>query len=192
MPGIRRYLTGLSVAGVTAAIALTGAVSDASASPAANPPARVVTLTSTSSAPTGNIALQIKYQLERAGRNKVLSVTFSGASKISLRHPALIVSLRPVAPLGVVHRGQRIPIHVIAFSLIVKLHSSRHFSGTLPAKVLAQLDKIFASQSRHRRLMPGGFVLSATVASVGQRERPIGIAVPAGLQVGALLGPALP
>jgi hypothetical protein len=187
----RRYLTGLSAAGVTAVIALTGAVSDASASPAANPPARVVTLTSNSSAPTGNLTVQVRYQLEPRGRNKVLSATFSGASKISLRHPALIVSLRPVLALPPRHPGQRVSVRVIAFSFILRLHNARSFRGALPARLLRQLGKVFASPPRRPRL--GGYVLSATVASVRRTKRQISLQVsPVGLRVGVLLGPVRP
>lgn len=193
----RRYLTGLSAAGVTAALALTVAASGASASPA---PARVVTLTSNSSAPTGHLTLHVKYQLEARGRNKVRSVTFSGASKVSLKHPALIVSLRPVLlpPSVIIHRRgcppngthQRCSIHVIVFTIILKIHSLGNFSGALPAKALAQISKVFA---RSPRVGPGGYLLSATVASVIRHKRQIAIStVPAGLQVGVLIGPALP
>lgn len=192
VPVIRRYLTGLSAAGVTAAVVLAGAIGDASASPAVSPPNRVVTLTSSSSSPTGNITLKVKYHLERGGRNKVLSATFSGGSKVGLKNPALIVSLRPVVPLGLRRVGRRRTVHVIAFTLILRLHSARHFSGSLPARVLRQISKVFAGQAIHRRLRPAGFVLSATAASVSQRRKPIGIAAPVGLQVGVLLGPVLP
>lgn len=189
---VRRYLTGLSAAGVTAAIALTGIASDASASPAPSAPARIVTLTSNSSSPTGHLTVQVKYQLEPQGRNKVKSVTFSGASKISLRHPAVIVSLRPVLTLP-----RRIPgggvrsIRAIGFTLILKIHNARNFSGALPAKVLTQISKIFAGPGRHRVVL-GGFVLSAVVASVNRVNKHVAISAPVGLQVGVLLGPALP
>lgn len=181
----RRYLTGLSAAGVTAALALTGAVGDASASPAANASAHVVTLTSNSTAPTGHVTVQVRYQLEPRGRKKLLSVTYSGASKISLKHPALIVSLRPVLPTP--RRTQ-----VRAFAVILRLHSSKHFSGALSAKLLALIGKSLASPPR--RLHPGGFVLAATVASVirSKGPGPVGIAAPVGLQVGVLLGPVMP
>lgn len=189
----RRYLTGLSAAGVTAAITLAAVASDASASPAPKAPAHVVTLTSSSSAPTGHLMVQIKYRIEPRGRNKLLSVTFSGASKISLRHPALIVSLRPVLPLplrGGGGGGGGGSVRPIAFSFILRLHNARNFSGALPAKLLAQLSKIFASPPR--RVRPGGSVLSATVASVSRPRSQVGITVPVGLQVGVLLGPAVP
>lgn len=196
----RRYLTGLSAAGLTAALALTVAVGDAAASPAAKPPARVVTLTSSSSSPTGNLTVQVKYQLEPRGRNKVLSVTFSGGSKISLKHPALIMSLRPMVPLPLVHRQvhcqkigthRRCSIRVIAFVTILKIHNQRHFSGALPAKALAQIGKIFAMPPR--LIMPGGYVLSATFASVIRHKRQISVdTMLAGLRVGVLLGASLP
>lgn len=76
------------------------------------------------------------------------------------------------------------------FSFILRLHNARSFSGALPAKLLAQLSKIFANPPR--RVRPGGSVLSATVASVSRLRSQVGIAVPVGLQVGVLLGPALP
>lgn len=191
MPRLPSYLIGLSAAGITAAIALTGIASDASATSAPSAPARVVTLTSNSSAPTGHLTLQVKYQLQPRGRNKLLSVTFSGASRISLSHPALIVSLRPVPLLRRHAPGGGRSVHVIAFSLILKIHNVRNFSGALPAKVLAQISKIFASPPRHR-LVLGGSVLSATVASVSRPKSQAAIAVPVGLQVGVLLGPAVP
>lgn len=186
----RRYLTGLSAAGVTAAITLAAVASDASASPAPKAPAHVVTLTSSSSAPTGHLMVQIKYRIEPRGRNKLLSVTFSGASKISLRHPALIVSLRPVLPLPLRGGGGGGSVRPTAFSFILRLHNARNFSGALPTKLLAQLSKIFASPPR--RVRPGGSVLSATVASVSRPRSQVGITVPVGLQVGVLLGPAVP
>lgn len=197
----RRYLTGLSAAGVTAALALTVAASGALASPAPSAHARVVTLTSSSSAPSGHLTVKVNYQLEPRGRKKVLSVTFSGGSKIKLRHAALIVSVRPALLAGavVIHRRgcppksgtqQPCPIRVIAFTIILKIHSPGKFSGALQAKALAQISKVFA---RSPRVGPGGYLLSATVASVIRHKRQIAItAVPAALQVGVLLGPALP
>jgi hypothetical protein len=176
------------------------AVGDASASPSAKAAARMVTLTSSSSAPAGHLRVQVKYQLEPRGRNKPLSVTFSGASKVSLKHPALIVSLRPVAPLlppgqhPVCHKSgtrRRCSIRVIAFAILLKIHNLDHFSGALTARELAQIGKIFANPSR--RFRPGGYALSATVASVVRHKRQILLAaVPSGLQVGLLLGPAMP
>ena len=177
----RRYVTGLSAAGVTAALALTVAVGDASASPAASASARVVTLTSSSTAPTGHLTVQLKYRLEPRGRNKLLSVTYSGASKISLKHPALIVSLRPVA---------RASIHGSVNAVILRLHNSKHFSGALPARLLALIGKSLAAPSG--RIHPAGSLLSAAVASVVRHKNWVSISAPAGLQVGLLIGPALP
>lgn len=196
----RRYLTGLSAAGVTAALALTVAASGALASPAPSAPARVVTLTSSSSAPTGHLTVKVRYQLEPRGRKKVLSVTFSGGSKIKLRHAALIVSVRPalLPPAVIIHRRgcppngthQRCSVRVIAFTRILKIHRLGNFSAALPAKALAQISKVFA---RSPRVRPGGDLLSATVASVIRHKRQIAInTTPAGLQVGVLIGPALP
>lgn len=188
MPVIRRYLTVLSAAGLTAAVVLAVAVSDASASPAASSSSRAVTLTSSSSSPTGNLTTRVKFRIEPQGRNKVLSVTVSGSSRVSLKHPALIVSLRPVARL-IVH-GQ---VRAFGFVLILRLHSARHFSRALPAKVLTQIDKVFAALNRHRQPITAA-LLSVTVGSVSRpgTQKPISISAPVGLQVGVLLGPALP
>jgi hypothetical protein len=194
---VRRYLTGLSAAGVTAAVILTGAVSDASASPASSAASRVVTLTNSSTAPTGHLTLQAKYRLGRSGRNRVISVTYSGSSNASIKHPALIVSLRPVPgllpPRGVqVKVGKRqVHIPVFGFTVILRLHNSRSFSGALPRRVLALLRKSFAGP--RRRLRIGDVLLSATVASVVRRHKgQFQVSAPVGLQVGVLLGPILP
>lgn len=191
----RRYLTGLSVAGVTAAVALAGAVSDASASPAASP-SRVVTLTSSSSAPTGHLTVQVKYRLAVRGRNKLVSVTYSGGTKLIHRHAALVISLVPALLPPFPGRGQvssggkkQVPIHFPRLSIILKIHNARQFSGALPAKVVASISKIFAS--RHR-VFPGTTVLEATVASVRRFKKQVQIDAPAGLQVGVLLGPLAP
>jgi hypothetical protein len=184
----RRYLTGLSAAGLTAALALTVAVGDASASPAASP-ARVVTLTSSSSAPTGQLTVKVKYQLVRPGRNKLLSVTFSGASKVSLRHPALILSVRPVL-VPPFRRGGGSPVGVRfhPFNLILRIRDVHKFSGALPARAVATIGKMLAL--RHRVLQTA--VLSAAVGSVIRHKHQVSISTPVGLQVGVLLGPVAP
>jgi hypothetical protein len=184
----RRYLTGLSAAGLTAALALTVAVGDASASPAASP-AHVVTLTSSSSASTGQLTVKVRYQLERPGRIKLLSVTFSGASKVSLQHPALVLSLRPVL-VPPIRRGTG-PVGVQAhhpFRLILRIRDARKFSSALPARALATIGKILAL--RHR-ILPTA-VLAAAVASVIRHNHEVSISTPVGLQAGVLLGPVAP
>jgi hypothetical protein len=182
--GARRYLTG--AAGVVAAVALTGAVSAASAAPAPSAPARVVTLTSGSTAPTGHITLQVKYQLKPGARNKLRSVTFSGASKISLKHPALVVSFRPVLPRP--FKGQ---VHAIALTIILRIKNASNFSGALGAKLIASINKNFAGGPRRGLLSDS--LLSATVASVSRpKSHQQSITAPVGLQVAVLLGPLLP
>ena len=184
----RRYAAGLSAAGLAAALALSVAVGDASASPAASP-ARVVTLTSNSSASTGQLTVKVRYQVERPGRNKLLSVTLSGGAKFSLSHPALILSLRPVlVPPFRRGGGGPVGVQVHAFNLIVRIRHARKFSVALPARTVATIGKILAL--RHRIL--GAFVLSATVGSVIRSKHGVSISAPVGLQVGVLLGPVAP
>jgi hypothetical protein len=80
---------------------------------------------------------------------------------------------------------------VIAFAIALKLPNPARFSDALPTKLLAQIGKVFAGRSS--RLGPGGYVLSATVASVIRHKRWATLeAAPAGLQAGVLLGPAAP
>jgi hypothetical protein len=197
----RRYLTGLSAAGLTAALALTMAVGDASASPSAKSPARVVTLISSSSAPTGHLTVQVKYQPEKRGRNKVVSVTFSGASRVSLRHPALVISLRPVLapPLrrgsgaGVqkpAPKGGPVGVQVHAFTLILRIRDAHKFTGALSARVVATINKVLAGPIHRVPLV--GRVLSVAVASIIRHKRQVSISTPVGLQTGVLLGPVAP
>ena len=183
----RRYVTGLSAAGLAAALALTAAVGDASASPAASP-ARVVTLTSSSSASTGQLTVKVKYQFERPGRIKPLSVTFSGGSKLSFRHPALVLSLRPVLVPPVRRGPGPVGVQVHPFRLILRLRDVHNFSGALSARAVATIGKILAL--RHRVLQTA--VLSAAVASVIRSKHGVSISTPLGLQVGVLLGPVAP
>lgn len=197
----RLYLTGLSAAGLTAALAITVAVGNASASPSAKSPARVVTLTSSSAASAGHITVQVKYQLEPRGRNKLVSVTFSGASRLSLPHPALVFSLHPVLAPLLRHRGGAgiqvpapkggpVDVQIHPFIFILRIRDARKFSGALPARVVATINKIIAGPIHRVPLI--GHVLSVTVASVRDHKHQVSITAPVGLQIGVLLGAVAP
>jgi len=183
---MRKYLTGLSAAGITAALVLTGAASSVAASPAPQAHPQVVTLNSSTSSSAGHITLAVRYQVESKGQFKVLSATFSGGTPIKFNHPAMVLALRPL-PSPSIHRGgQRVAVR--PFTVILPVHSASHFSGSLPAKLLAVLGKALSFSPR--RPQPGGSVLEAILASVTRSPKPGGISTVLGLQVGVLLRPA--
>jgi len=176
----------VAASGVTGAVLVTGAVTGASAAPAPAP-SHVVTLESSSSSSAGHLVLRIRYEVERAGHIKPISISYAGGTDVKLRHPALIVSLRPLGPLPPrqVHARKGRPV----VSLILRLRNTHHFSGTLPLRLFSPA---FGRIGRKRIPFLGGRILEATVASVQRYTRQVAISVPADLQVGILLGPALP
>jgi hypothetical protein len=184
---MRKYLTGLSAAGITAALVLTATASGAAASPATPASPQVVTLTSSTSSSAGHITLKFRYQVEPKGKIKPLSATFSGGTRIGFKHPAMLLSLRPIpSPASI--RGQK-PVPRFGFTIILPVHSASHFSGSLPARLLAIIGKIISAGPR--RFPPSGSVLQAILVSIA-RTKPVSISTVLGLQVGVLLHPALP
>lgn len=186
---MRKYLTGLSAAGITAALVLTGAASSVAASPATPASPQVVTLNSSTSSSAGHITLTVKYQAEPKGQFKVLSATFSGGTPIKFNHPALLLTLRPVLSLSI-HRGQKpAPAPAHPFFVILPVHNTGHFSGSLSARLRAILGKLISFSPR--RIQPFGSVLEAILVAVNRSSKPIGISTVLGLQVGVLLHPAV-
>jgi hypothetical protein len=185
---MRKYLTGLSAAGITAALVLTGAASGAAASPAPQASPHVVTLTSSTSSSAGNLTVKVRYQIEAKGKLKALSATVTGGTPIKFKHPALLLALRPVlSPPG--GRGQ-VPAPGFGFTIFLRVRSASHFSVSLPAKLLAIISKSISAPPR--RVSPGGLVLQAVLASVTGSRKPVNITTVLGLQVGVLLRPAAP
>jgi hypothetical protein len=183
----RRRLAALAAAGVAGAVVVTGAVTGASAAAPAPAPSHVVTLTSSSSSSAGHLVLRFRYEIGRTGKIRPISISYAGGTRIKVRHPALIVSLRPLGLLQPrqVHARKGVPV----VSLILRLRNTHHFSGNLPLRAFIPA---FRNNGRTRIPFPGGRILEATMASVQRFKRQVTISVPAVLQVGILFGPALP
>lgn len=186
---MRRYLTGLSAAGITAALVFTGAVSGSAASPATPASPQVVTLTSSSSSSAGHITLTVRYQAEPKGQFKVLSARFSGGTPIKFKHAALLLTLRRIPSLSIHPNPKPVKAPVHPFVIILPVPSAGHFSGSLSAKLLAALGKVISFSPR--RVAPFGSVLEAILVAVDRSSKPTGISTVLGLQTGVLLHPAL-
>ena len=186
MPELRRSLAGLAATGMAAGLILTGAVSGSAAPTAASASSRVVTLTSSTSSAFGQLTLRLRYEIKAGHQVKPLSLTYSGGSSLRLKHPVLVIVLRPL--LGpFVHKAGKKPVR-IALPRILWLRDSRHFSGTLRLPKVSWVRRK-AGQKRHPVLAPLGAVLSATLGSATSRK-PISIQAVAGMQTGILIGPA--
>jgi hypothetical protein len=190
LSGPRRRLIALAAAGVTGAVLVTGAVTGASAAAPASAPSHVITLTSSTSSAAGHLIVRLRYQLGSAGKFRPLSVSYAGGTSQNLRHPALIFSLRPLLPfpLRLVRKGN-FKAQGPFVTLILRVRDSRHFSGTVPSRLFGKVS------IRAGRKVPvlGGLVLETTLASVSSaKHKQIAINAPIGLQVGILLGPAIP
>lgn len=182
----RRRLAAITAAGVTGAVLVTGAVTGASAAAPAPARSSIITLTGSSSSSAGHLTVRFRYQVERAGKIKPLSISYAGGTSLNLRHPALIVSLRPV--LAVPFRQIRAVKGPRIVTLILRIRDTHHFSGTIRPGLFGQV----SLHSTGRRLpAPGGEVLEATLASVTQTKRVQSISAPIGMQVGILFGPAI-
>lgn len=93
-------------------------------------------------------------------------------------------SQRPQSP-EVCHGQKRISAPIHPFTVILPVHSPRHFSGSLSAKLLAALGKVISFSPR--KIPPFGSVLEAILVAVNRSSKPIGISTVLGLQVGVLL-----
>ncbi len=190
VPRRRRRLAAIAAAGATCAALAVGAVT-ASAAPAASAPPRVITLTSSSSSAGDHLTVSFRYQTERAGKIKPLPVSYAGGTRLKLRHPVLIVTLRPVAdfPFRQVHKQT---VAVRAFTLVVRIRNAGDFSGTfrLPSRLFGRVSWISGG---HLGSIPVSRVLTVTLASISRpKPPPTVITALGGAQVGILLGPALP
>jgi hypothetical protein len=204
----RRRLAGIAAGGVTAAVLVAGAVTGASAAPAAAASPRVVTLTSSSSAPTGHLTVTFRYGVGRPGKMRPLSVSYAGGSSLHLRNAALIFTVRPALGLPILP-AKRLPksckskgfasrcAPFFAYSLIVRVRDVHSFSGTvrLP-RIAVGITKVTKGKVKFRPLpLAGGPVLVVTLASVPRahgKQKPVAISAPIGMQVGILLGPTAP
>jgi hypothetical protein len=118
----------VSAATVTAAavlvpLAVRGVTAAAPTSPAAAPGGTM--LTETTSSPAGTMTVQVRYQPDRTGA-RLLSITYSGSSHVSVRHPGLAFSLKePVAA----HR-----VEVVTIGIRLTQSELRHFTGSVPLR----------------------------------------------------------
>jgi hypothetical protein len=190
VPGPRRRLAAIAAAGVTGAALVAGAVT-ASAAPAAPAPSRVITLTSSTSSAAGHLTVRFRYQPERAGKIKALPVSYAGGTGLKLRHPVLIVTLRPVLGSPFLQVRKQV-VAVPVFTLILRIRDARDFSGTfrLPPRPFGRVSWV---SRRHRVPGPLAQVLAVTLASLSRpKHPPVVIQAPVGMQVGILLGPVFP
>jgi hypothetical protein len=179
----QRVAGGLSVLGLSAAVLVTGAVHGPAgpASPSAG--ARVTALTETTSSVAGKMTIQVRYRpAARHGiGSRLLSITYSGSSDASARHPVLVFML--TEPLNgacsvKVHghgqpkgNGCRPPI-VRTITLKLSRSELGHFTGSVPVRPLD-----------HGKPVPSG-TLTASLGDQDQHQ------VSVLMQEGLILGPA--
>ena len=161
---------------------VTSVASSASAGAAASASAGApgaVTATSSTSQANGNLSLTVKYTRGPHGRDKLTSVAYSGGSTAKLRHPTLLISFHPAAPFPVQRKRQ-------AFGLLIvfKVSSAASFSGTLPAKLLASINKALARQK-----LPPQDLLTVSLVPAPRKHKGVTIALSGLLQTAVLLTP---
>jgi hypothetical protein len=182
----RRYVAGFSALGVAAGLVLTGAASGSAAPAATGAPARIITLTGSTSSSAGQLKITLKYEL--VGRNEIkpLSLSYSGGSKLSFKNPAVIFSLQPIAvPPGQVRITRLRPFGLF---IIRQIHDLGDFSGTIPARDLPKISWKFVKRARQVAVGPGA-LLQANVGSVRRAKKQVNISAISGDQVGILVGP---
>ncbi|HUJ06317.1 MAG TPA: hypothetical protein VLX31_09460 [Streptosporangiaceae bacterium] len=188
--GLRTSLAGLSVAGVAAAVLLTTAaagVQGAAAAESSTSMRGATTSTVTSSSAAGSLTVQVKYVSGPKGGIKIDSVTYSGGANVKVSRPALMFTFGPAGPMPPapgqrkVHKNKRAPAFFVVLRL--KVTSAASFSGALPARLLATLNK-----HGGLRLGPfGGESVSVTLTSGGQVTHRRQITLHPVIQAGLLL-----
>jgi len=179
---LRRSLIGVATAGAGAAMLVTSIASGAPAGAAATASAGApgaVTATSSMSQASGNLSLTVKYARGPHGRYKLTSVAYSGGSTAKLRHPALLITIHPAAPFPVPRKR-----HAFALGIFFRLSSAASFSGSLPAKLLASINKTIARQK-----LPPLDLLTVSVVPAPRKHRGQTIALAGLLQTAVLLTP---
>jgi hypothetical protein len=132
--------------------------------PAAAGAPRGNTLTETTSSPAGDMTVQVKYGYEARGKIKLLSVTYSGDSKVAVKKPTLIFMLGPAnlaGPPWKQYRNQSQSAKVHGFFLFfVSLRAAdlHNFAGSLPARDI--------NATNRKGGLIGNETLSVTLASV--------------------------
>jgi hypothetical protein len=147
----RRPLAALSAAGVAAAVILTGAASSVPAASAATAAGRPVPaaapgpgVTENVVLPSGTMTIRVRYVRGSSGR--LAAVRYAGHARTGVRHAVLIFSVssdlpgRQVKP-GAVVRVKPTPATGIIWILKLKPSVVRRFSGSVPARVLASVNK---------------------------------------------------
>jgi hypothetical protein len=129
----QRSLSGLSAVGLGAAIVFTGAAGNPSAPESGSAAAsHGITSTEQTTSAAGKISVVVKYQDERHGKIKILSLTFSAHSKAVIKHPSLEVTLQETGKKGST-RG--------AVFITGTEATGQNFTGSVPRKVIATLEK---------------------------------------------------
>jgi hypothetical protein len=193
---VQRSAAGLSVAGVSAAVILTGsAASSASAGAAPSAaPRGGNTLTETTSSAAGTMKIQVKYRNEPRGKIKLLAVTYSGDSKIAIRKPGLLFVFSPGNPLGpppgpIRHKKpwrRAVSPRILVFSVSVRAGHLHDFAGALPPRLIAAANR------------GGGFpareLLSVSLAALPRPKGhgPTRISIHPVMQAGLILTPEFP
>lgn len=159
----QQSLGGLSVAGIAAAVIFAGAAA-APVAPAAAGATGGNTLTATTSSPTGDMTVQVKYRYEPRGKIKLLSVTYFGDSKVAAKKPSLIFVFGPAnlpGPPQMQHRSQwqSVKVHGFFFFFVSLRGADLHnFAGSLPARDI--------DATNRKGGLIGNETLSVTLASV--------------------------
>ena len=160
----QQSLGGLSVAGVAAAVIFAGAAGAPAAPASSGALLGGNTLIETTSSPTGDMTVQVKYRYEPRGKIKLLSVTYSGDSKVAAKKPSLIFMFGPAdlsGPPQEQHRSQWQSVKVHGFFLFfVSLRGAdlHNFAGSLPASDI--------DATNRKGGLIGNETLSVTLASV--------------------------
>jgi len=164
------------VTGVASGAPAAGAAASASAGASG-----AVTATASTSQANGNLSLTVKYVRGPHGRDRLTSVTYSGGSQAKITHPAVLIMIRPVGPIPAPR--QRRSRHGFAFGISLKISSAASFSGSVPAKLLASINKAIARS----KALPQDLVTVALVNAPKHRRQTISLA--GLLQAGVLLSP---
>ncbi len=129
----QRSLGGLSAVGIGAAVVLTGAASNPSAPAASSASAaHGITVTEKTTSALGKLSITLKYADERHAKVNITSLAYSAHSKAAIRHPALLLTLRPTATSK---RGT-----LTAFAFIMLTPGDRHnFAGTVSSNIFASV-----------------------------------------------------
>jgi hypothetical protein len=131
----QRSAGGLSVLGLSAAVLITGAAHQPAAPASPTAAAGVTTLTETTSSATGTMTIRVRYRSVPSGWARLLSITYSGSARASAPRPALVLTLRPLSSAP----ARRL----YGVSVAIRLSQSElgHFTGSVPLRLLRQLDK---------------------------------------------------